>query len=65
MSESTALAIGAIAGSIVFLAIILHIKRHKKLHDEWLREMNGQAEPPFNRGTEREEIPEKELVTRA
>jgi hypothetical protein len=65
MAEYTAWAIGGVAGGIALLAILLHIRRHKRLHNEWIREMNAQAEHPFVNTTPPKDSPDSELLTRS
>lgn len=65
MAEYAAWAFGGVAGGVALLAVILRIRRYKKLHNEWVREMNAQAEGPFENGASQSESPDNQLVTRS
>ena len=65
MAEYAAWAFGGVAGGIALLAIILRIRRYKRLHNEWIREMNAQAEGPFENAASPSESSESQVVTRS
>ena len=65
MTQYTAMAIMAIVACIAFLVVIQRMHHYKKLREEWIREMNAQAENPFNKETGPKESPDSELVSRS
>ncbi len=65
MAEYAAWAFGGVAGAVALLAILLRIRRYKKLHNEWVREMNAQAEGPFEDGPSQSESSDTPLITRS
>ncbi len=64
MTERALWIIGAVAGGIVLLATILRMRHYKRLHNQWVHEMNAQAEVPFENEARQKDSPDTELITR-
>ncbi len=64
MAEHVAWAVGGVGGGIALLVILQRLHHYKKLHEEWVREMNAQAEGPFENEASQSKSPRAELATR-